>query len=218
MTHRAIACESDQLLDQPFANMVGRMGLAREDELDRPLLIRQELLQARGILQQERGALIGGEAPGEPDREGIRVEDRGDAIDLLARGVAHLELALAILARGAHQPGPAQLVGPPQHFIRNTIYPLENAIRPGMVVPVRSEVAIKQRRKVARQPGQHVHPIGDVPDRHFLNRQVGPEIGPHLARHHAMQGADGIEIVGKAHAEDGHRDIRPGVGPGGLSP
>ena len=51
------------------------MGLAGEEDLDRLLWIVEQGLQPLGLREQEGGPLVGGEAPGEADREHPGVED-----------------------------------------------------------------------------------------------------------------------------------------------
>ena len=63
----ASATAAEDVLDDPLAGPVGRMGLAREDDLDRPLRVPQQPRQPLLVAEQERGPLVGREAAGEAD-------------------------------------------------------------------------------------------------------------------------------------------------------
>jgi hypothetical protein len=62
------------LLDQLFARVIGRVGLAGQDELHRRPRAVDDFQQPLGIVQQQVGALVGGEAPGEADRQHVRIQ------------------------------------------------------------------------------------------------------------------------------------------------
>ena len=68
----AVFAQMDDLLDEAFAVVVARMGLAGEDELDRALLVLGEFHDVVELLEDQRGALVGGEAAGETDGERVR--------------------------------------------------------------------------------------------------------------------------------------------------
>ena len=59
---------------KPLAGLVGRMGLAGEDELHRPLRIVDQRGQPLDVAQDQVGPLVGGEPAGEADRQRVRVE------------------------------------------------------------------------------------------------------------------------------------------------
>ena len=68
-----LAMESPDLLRSRSSELVQRL-LLTEDELHRALLVVRELHDVRELLEDERGALVGGEAPRKPDGQDIRVE------------------------------------------------------------------------------------------------------------------------------------------------
>ena len=74
---RRVAREIGDLLQHPLAGHVLRMRLPCEDNLDRHLRLVHQRDQRLEILQQQVGALVGREAPGEADGE--RVERQGAA-------------------------------------------------------------------------------------------------------------------------------------------
>src|SRR5262245_55112712 len=59
-----------------LAGVVGRMRLAREDDLQRSPGVLQHAKQAIGIAEEEGGALVRREAAGEADRQRFRIEQR----------------------------------------------------------------------------------------------------------------------------------------------
>ena len=68
------AGERDDPLDQRLAALVGRMGLAREHDLERPVGVRKQPRQPLGIAEEQIGALVRGEPACKADRQGVRVE------------------------------------------------------------------------------------------------------------------------------------------------
>ena len=68
------AGEPIDLADERLAGLVGRMRLAGEDELHRSVVVEQQRLETFDLTQEQRRALVGGEATGESDREHVRVE------------------------------------------------------------------------------------------------------------------------------------------------
>ena len=63
------AREVDHVADQRFAGFVGGVRLACEDELQRTLVVREQRLEARAIVQEQRGALVGRETTPEAHRQ-----------------------------------------------------------------------------------------------------------------------------------------------------
>jgi len=78
-----LAGEAFDVLDHLLARMVGRMGLAREHELQRTVGIEQEAAESVGVREQQRRPLVGREAASEADRQDVGIED------VVAHVVAH---------------------------------------------------------------------------------------------------------------------------------
>ena len=68
------AAAGEDRLDHLLAGPVGRVGLAGEDELDRPVGVVDEAGEPVHVGEEERGPLVGGEAAGEADRQDLRIE------------------------------------------------------------------------------------------------------------------------------------------------
>ena len=66
------------------------MGLAGEQQQERPLAILEQGQQALAIVEQQQRALVGSEAPREADHAGLRVEALEDPLHQ-ARAVLALE-------------------------------------------------------------------------------------------------------------------------------
>ena len=100
--------------DQFLAAVVLGMGLAGEDELHRPILVVDEGGEAVEVAEDQRAALVGGEAAGEADGQGVGIEHLVGAGDLGRRGAAVLELLLEPHAGEGDQPFAAAFVRSPQ--------------------------------------------------------------------------------------------------------
>ena len=93
-----VAGELVDALEHFLARVVGRVGLAGEDDLHRAPRIDQQPAQPLEVAEDQVGALVGGEPAGEADGERRRIEQRARADDL--GGLLQLggEAAAGILA------------------------------------------------------------------------------------------------------------------------
>ena len=104
------------MLDVALAVVVARVGFAGEDELDGAVFVASELYDVIELLEDERGAFVGGKAAGEADGQGIGIEQlvEGDEV-ALGEGLALDEQAapgeLDQLAAEFIAQGPEFLVG-----------------------------------------------------------------------------------------------------------
>ena len=153
------ARECDDPLDQLLAALVGGMGLAREHDLERTLGIREQARQPLGVAEEQIGALVGREAPREADRQGVWIERRTQPSQ------AH-EAEKLVLCRA---------VRTPQRVVVELVGAREVG-RAGVLL------AAEQRLERLGDPGACVHAVRDRADRRLLDRAVGPEAVPHLAR------------------------------------
>ena len=60
-----------QLADQGLTAHIARVGLAGVEQNDRALVVVEQRGKARRIAEQQRGAFVGGEAPREPNNQGV---------------------------------------------------------------------------------------------------------------------------------------------------
>ena len=63
------------------------MGLAGDHDLHRHVLVQQNALQPLDVAEQQRGALVGGEAAPEPDGESVGIQHSSRAVRLRRRGL-----------------------------------------------------------------------------------------------------------------------------------
>ena len=145
----------EDVLDHPLAGPVGRMGLAGEHDLDRPLLVPQQPGQPVHVAEQQAGPLVGREPAGEADRQDVRVERRLELLEDRRR--------LAVAGELVAQPAPGEdrqlellaLVGAPQLGVGDARHPLPEAAPLGLrveVVEVGLDVAPVERRPSRRRP------------------------------------------------------------------
>ena len=155
--------EPVDLADHVLSRLVGRVSLAGEDELDRPVGIEQQRPESLHLAEQQRGAFVGRETPGEADGQHVRVEHG------LTGSMSHHvdEFATALVA---HVPdlvmvevldlGPFVLVGE---------------------VPVVADRTSEQFVDSVADPRPGVDAVGDVADRDLADGEIGPEATEHLA-------------------------------------
>jgi len=65
--------QADDARDDVFAGLVGRVGLAGEQDLHRPLRVAEQLVQARPVSKQEVRPLVRSESTAEADRERVQI-------------------------------------------------------------------------------------------------------------------------------------------------
>ena len=169
--------EPDDLLDQGLASLVGRVGLARDDQLHRPIGIGEDGAHAFGIAEHQRQPLVGRRSPCESDGQHVRVEQVGGPCQL---GVGEA----AVEAAGECSPphlvdefraqllvcSPDRLVGQARvHLGRGVLVPV------GEVPPRRGH------------PGRSVHAVRDRADGHIGGVETRPQVGEHLPTHRTVQ-------------------------------
>ena len=86
----------EQVLDDRLARFVGRMGLAGEQKIDRPVVVDRNLTEPLDIVEDQIGTLVGGEPTGKADGEDLRfqtavgVNERREIVRRIDPGHAHL--------------------------------------------------------------------------------------------------------------------------------
>ncbi len=89
------------------------MGLAREQDLDRPLGIVQDAREPFGIGKEQQGSFVGGESPCESDGQHLGVQHVVGLADLLRRAAVAGKLLSQARARRGYQSFAPTLVGAP---------------------------------------------------------------------------------------------------------
>ena len=153
-----VVSEEHHLLDERLADLIGRVRLAGNDDLDGPFWVVQHCLEARNVGKHQRQALVGGAATSEPEGQHAGVQR---AVDPLGRaGESAIAVALAKpLARHLHEIGPHRALERPDgvgvHAIQR---------RPVVAVEDVLEIAggrLQQFQQLGVHPGAVVHAVGD---------------------------------------------------------
>ena len=82
----------------------------------------------------------------------------------------------------------------PEFLVRNVAHQIPDVRIVVLLAPVRLKVLVVEQRQIAIEIAGQMYAVGNRSDRHFVGRQIRPEVLPHLLRHFAMQRADGIAI------------------------
>ena len=177
-----------------LADVVGRMRLAGEDDLHRPAGGVQDPREPIGVVEDQLGPLVAGEAAREADRQRVGIEQRAGGDDARDADVLFGPALARALADEGEQVAPQRLRARPQLLVGDR----EHAVPERRVV-----VAIDaSRRRGARRtdrassaddPRRHVHAVGDGAHRPLGFGDARPHRRPHRARHLAVQLADGVD-------------------------
>ena len=172
------ARELEDPLQEALALLVGRVGLAGEDELDRPERVRQDPAEPLGIGEDQVRPLVGREPAGKADRQHRRVQ----------------EAPLRHQGRGLHRAGGVrmapQLAHPdeklvlerdmevPELAVWDRVDKGPDRLHVVLLLPVRrrlEEVAVVERGDPRVEPGRQVHPVRDRGDGDLVHRPIRPE-------------------------------------------
>ncbi len=180
------------------------MGLAGEDNLDRPLRIVHQRGEPIQIAHDQVGPLVRGKPAGEADRQNIRIEQ----IARLFHGFIALAAAAALAAHAAadelQQQVLQRVVRFPQFAGIAAVNFLPDFRLAHVAHPIGHENAIVKLLHLPGQPTRHVHAVGDVADGNFFLHAPRPQVGPHAAGHVAVQRTDGIGPARKFEPQHGH--------------
>ncbi len=178
MPHARVVGVADDLLDQRLAAVVGRVRLARDDELHRAFRVQQHRAQPLRVAQHQGQPLVGGDAAGEPDGQHVRVEHRVGPAQLQRRRAAlqprRADPAADLVDQAAAQLG-AQL---PQPGVGDRLEPQPD---PGLLG------LAEHPAHLGRRPRRAVHAVGHRPDRHLGHVEAGPEAAEHVPADLAVQ-------------------------------
>ena len=199
--------EADHLRDELLAAVVGRVALAGDDDLHRPLGIEQQRTQPLRVAQHQRQPLVRRHAAREPDGEHVgveravrssparprscraasedaRIRRRISCDQPLAQGVADLpQLARRRPCRSPSQPPPwARTAGPTS---RSAISRISRDIQVGACTPLVTER-----------------------DRHLVRVEARPEVGEHAAADLAVQHRDAVGALAEPQAHVRHVEDR----------
>ena len=201
MAHLRVVREAHELLDKSLAAIIGRMGLAPDDQLHGTLRIEQEIAQAVGVPEHEREPLVGGDAPRESDREDIRVQDAVDPSELSITRTAHAPRCAEPGARISDELLAQHALDRPDRLIGDAPDGLPSA---SLLDQLRPHLAGGEVAHLACYPGRGVHAVGDRGDEDLVGIEARPETGEHPAAHGTVQQAHAIGTLRQAQAHHGH--------------
>jgi hypothetical protein len=184
---------------------VGRVRLAGEDEQHRALRVGNDLAQPVEVVEQQRGALVGGEAAGEADGQHRRIGRVGAAQDAVEVGLRALVAQVLLAHPAVHQVqqlGFQRLADAPEDLVGNALHAVPAALVGEAVLPAEAEVAVEGFVPVGGEEGRHVHRVGDVVHRVFGGGDLRPHVGADARGHVAV---DARDAVVEARAAQGQR-------------
>ncbi len=187
-----------------LAALVGRVRLAGEDELHRAFRVRQDARQTVGVAEDQGGPLVGGEAPGEADREWLWLQERSGRHHLPRVDLAGGPAPPAVLMEVGEQVLVVPLANGPEFLVRDVQDWRPDVFVLHALLPIGGEIPVEQLLHGRRNPGREVDAIGDGGDRGQRRLDVGPDVVPHGAGDLAVAGADAVAVTGEAHGERGH--------------
>ena len=137
-----IARELHNFADVALPRLVLGMGLAGDDDLHRQVLVQQNAFEPIHVAEQQRGALVGGEAAREPDGESVGIEHPSRAVHLRRGGLPpHRRSALAL----PNETDQAALAAPmsfQQFLVRNVAHLFPDGGVVEALAPVRLQILI----------------------------------------------------------------------------
>ncbi len=182
--HGRVVGEPDHLLDEPLARLVGRVRLARDDELDGPLRVQQQLLEPLGVAQHEREPLVRRHPAGETDRQDVGVEHVLRPGQFRLGRPALQPRQLQPPARVLDEPAAQDAAGAPDLLVGDLPDLLEPQALAGQFG---TDVLLAHREHLGRHPRRRVHAVGDRGDRDLGGVETRPEAVEHAAADGAVQ-------------------------------
>ena len=82
--------------------------------------------------------------------------------------------------------------------------PSQTRLVGGIGHPFAAEIAVEGECNIGDEPGAGVDAVGDVPDGHFVGRDLRPDVVPHFSARHRRAAADAVDAVGQADGQHRH--------------
>ncbi len=199
-----VPVQPGDILQQVLARVVARVGLAGEDELDWHDRVIDQPGETLAMAEDQRGALVGGEATGEAERQRLATEGVTSLLEGGRRLAAALALTGTATAGEVEQPRFQRLVCLPQLAVVNAGDARPHLGLATALHPVGAEVPIVEDVHRGRQPGRGVDAVGDVTDGHLVFGATRPEARPHGPADAPVQRGDGVRPAGGPQGEHGH--------------
>ena len=203
----AVFAQVNDVLDEALALVVARMGLARENELNGPLFVVDELHDISKLLKDQRRALVRGEAAGKTDGQRIGIEQVIESDEVVLR--QPLALNQQTPAAEFDQLAAQVVTQRPKFLVRDKIgvsQPLPEIGRVHAAFPGGPEPAPPEPAHRTFHPTQQMDAVGDVADGNLVGRPVRKEAVPHLPAHLTVQFADSVGGAGCLQRQHGHAE------------
>ena len=198
-------------LDQTLARLVGGVGFASKNDLNRLFLVCNNVHQAFVISEYQVRTFVGCKTTGKTDgkRQGIKQDAAGDGLNRMNAIV--LPLAASTGNHVTDQLAFQMNADLPKFIVRNCVDPFPHFRVVQTFFPINIEIFIVEISEPTRKPGAGVNSIGDVADGHILGSCLRPKVIPHLARYFTMKLGNAIAVVGKPQCQYWHTEnlIRP---------
>ena len=166
-----------------------------------------ERRQPLQLLQQERRPLVGGEAPGEADRQHLEVQRAARRVDSLVRFAVARELPNGPPPDEIEQASLQHLVRLPQLAVVDGVDAGPDLGLSAALGPARAHVPVVQPAHLRSEPRVHVDTVGHVPDRNLVRGPFRPEAVPHAPADAAVQRRDAVGVAAQLEGQDGHAEL-----------
>ncbi len=176
-----VMAEVQYLVNEVSPRFIGRVGLAGEDELDRPPAVLEERLQPFQVSEEQGRPFVRREPPSEANGQSLGIQERA-ACDHL-RG---LKMSMHPADPGSFSDEPHQfplhrLSDCPQLVVGHVHHPLPHGRIIAGVGPARAERLAVQMVQLRRDPRRRMNAVGHAADGDLVGRQPRPEVLPHLS-------------------------------------
>ncbi|CAB4734347.1 unannotated protein [freshwater metagenome] len=198
--------EAHHLLDQLLAPVVGRVRLARDHQLHRPLRVEEQRLESRRVAQHQREALVRRHAAREADGQHVGVERLVDPAQLGTSSSTLLPRQPQPTARVQDETLAQGPLDRPDLPAGHVVDRGPEAV--GVVTFGISALAGRELDDLARHPGRGVHAVGDRPDRHLGLVERRPQTVEHAPADLAVQQRDAVGPLREPEAHDRHVEDR----------
>ncbi len=165
-----VMAEVQHLVNEESTRLIGRMGFAGENELDRTPAILEESLQPFQVLEEQGGPFVCRESSGKSNGQSFGVQECAACEDL-----RRLQLAVHPAGSGSftdetHQFPLYRLSNRPQLVVGDIHYPLPHSWIIAGACPGRAERLAIEMVQLRRDPGRRMNAIGHAADRDLVGR------------------------------------------------
>ena len=181
-----------------LAGLIRGVRLAGKQQHHGPLGIVDQPCEARAVAQQQGRALVGGEAPREPQGEHagtLRIEEARHVAQLRGTQALALVLALQPLAHARQHARLDFLRRRPVALVRHTLQRAPEFRIAQALAPFPSQLAVEEVHPRLVQEGGHVHAVGHEADRVVLGANLRPLVRAQARRDRAMDAAHAVDVA-----------------------